>query len=233
MEEIHANDKDPVKTGLAPLRNDYRKALNELDNITGRQSTDNTGRKPVLAKAKGKNISYQETVKGNVKKSLQNLEHTYDKFNETVFPSAKSAADYIQTKATENNGKLPEDNETVQLAGKRISDYKNTSDEILNRNSIADAAVDNARKNNPVLNKQIETLMTNNNTSNSYEHNIPQVLYGKLVNNYLQNKDVKEFAEHNPDFKEQYDDLKNNLITKYPEYGANVVANEIRLFSGS
>lgn len=123
---------------------------------------------------------------------------------------------------------LPKDNETVNTIVRKISDYNSVVDDFQKSGGdVANAAILSYQKENPYFAEQLSKLQGE--YGNSFENSIPPVLRGKIISRYLNNPNVKLAAEKDPIDKEKYDNLESNLLTMIPEYGANVVGQEMSI----
>lgn len=224
------HEDDPINEALKGHRTDYTKALNEFNNsgISQRQSSESTGKKiRPQQMIVGGDKTYGENVKNKLTGSINKINDTYDAVSNHLFPDVDKAEEYLKGKSEKNKGELPQNNETVNVAIKKVNDYKDKEKSILGNFSLVDAAVNEARKNNPALDKQIQQIKEGNPHTSDYNHLLPPAMLGRLVDNFVKDKDVQSVVKHNPDLQEEYSDLSKNVLTKYPEYGANVVANEL------
>ncbi len=224
------HEDDPIHEALKGHRTDYTKALNEFNNsgIAQRQVSESNAQKVRPQQmVVGGDKTYGETVKNKLTGSINKINDTYDAVSDHLFPDVDKAQEYLKDKADKNKGELPQNNETVNVAIQKVNDYKEKEKNILNNFSLVDAAVNDARAKNRALDKQIQQIKEGNPGSNDYNNLLPAAMLGRLVDNFVKDKDVKSVVAHNPDLQEEYNDLSKNILTKYPEYGANLVANEL------
>lgn len=213
---------DPVKDAIAPLRDKYQNLSGRFNILNQNEAShsDNITQKPMMTR-EGKPIPTIGSEYSNIKNDFH-----------------KSADDYITAKtAVENslfkNGleakdaltKLPNnpDNETRQLAQAKSDEYDNVAGEVLGSQSIEAAALNDKLKNDPLFSEQYNKLK-------SEGLPLPDAKVGSITADYMykNGNNIEALASQHPDeVKDDYEDLKNNLLLKHPDFGVGVVANQI------
>ncbi len=223
-EAPEAADDDIVGKALKPLKDKYTKTLNAYNTLAPGQFavSESTGQriKDNLPKKVGE--MDRENVTAKTKRELNNavreVEDTHEAIKQTIFPTAEKANEYLSTRK-----EVKKDNATDQMALQRLDEYKERADELAS-GDIMIAAVEAARKRSPAFNKQFEEL---NKQGFTIDKTLPDVTMGRLVDEYLQDPNVKEASQKSPELRDQYYNLKNHLLERFPEYGAIVVGNEM------
>lgn len=221
IELVDDNAKDdPVKHALREVNKDAK----YIDMTHDFNDTDQTGHQPSY-------LTLSEPKKITTNKDLKEQGERFDKVNiandyiqQTVFPTGIEANKYLE-KVKSQKGQLPADNQTVNMALKVSNDYSLVGDQLENSADIEHAALKDFIANHPEFKEQYDAVAQSN-----YGHApIPEALQGRMIAEYLykHGKNIEAYAKEHPEFADDYNDVKNNLLTKYPDFGINVVANDI------
>lgn len=155
-----------------------------------------------------------------------------------LFPDGLEAKKYVDQRR--KDGKLSADNETDQIALTKAQNYQKEKNRIDKYGNLVNAAIDYARENDSNFDKKVRTLENAdpafqnrlkdpNQVDQAYRNLLGGVVVGKKVAEYLQNPDIRaiatrdELMEHSAEFHQ----LSDHLLEKYPDFGINVVANEV------
>ena len=216
--------------------NDPDKSINEnIDNF-------------YINKEKQKELIGKNLPKEQQQKALDRVEESSDIILTDIFNNPENAKGYIVGKLKEKDANLDLANPTLlEQQGKADNDLskftlqsiadnldpKNKAEKLAFRkykygvdldnsvNSSADlneAALKFAAEQNPTIKGQIEKL-GGTRLPNAYE--------GEIVNNFLNNPDVIQKAQNDPDFAEKYNQAKQNLYFNYPDFAKKEVATKI------
>ena len=216
--------------------NDPDKSINEnIDNF-------------YINKEKQKELIGKNLPKEQQQKALDRVEESSDIILTDIFNNPENAKGYIVGKLKEKDANLDLANPTLlEQQGKADNDLskftlqsiadnldpKNKAEKLAFRkykygvdldnsvNSSADlneAALKFAAEQNPTIKGQIEKL-GGTRLPNAYE--------GEIVNEFLNNPDVIQKAQNDPDFAEKYNQAKQNLYFNYPDFAKKEVATKI------
>lgn len=139
--------------------------------------------------------------------------------NEQAFPSTHQAESWLNNHAQQNNGNIDPNNFTASLAKNVIEDKKKVVDAIHNHFSgnIELAAVDYFGSKDDEMGKKIRDM----------NGNVPDVLKGHLLIDFLNTKGAKEWAQESPQNKEIYDEKKNHILESYPDIRKQMILQKI------
>lgn len=219
-------EDDIVSQALKPLKDKYSKVLNTYNSLAPGQFSvsESTGARLVDTKPKKISDPDRENLTSKTKreltKTVRDIEDTHEAIKQTIFPTAEKAHEYLSSRK-----EIKKDNATDQMATQRVEEYNERADELASGN-IMEAAVIAARKRSPSFDKQFGELSANG-MDLPIDKMLPQVTIGRLVDEYLQDPNVKEATQKSPQLRDQYYNLKTHLLEQFPEYGANVVGNEM------
>lgn len=215
-EDIGFNPYDPAKTILTTF---YQKQ-NEAVQKSRMNVAESVGQQ-FLSPINQQQADVQSQQTHDVNTSMENLFEAKNIVSKRLFPSGKDAKDYL-TKKIVNTGGLAQDNETDNIAIERKNEYDNLYKNITDAQSITGASLIEKLNQDQNLRKQSESL---------YKEglNLPPEVQGQALVEYLYKyrNDLEDLAKEHPEIKEDYEDLKENLFTKFPEIGKSVVANNI------
>lgn len=140
---------------------------------------------------------------------------------DAIFPTGIEAKKYTEKVINENGG-IPVNNKTFDMAAKVAHDYDVVSDQINRHGSIEGAAVEEYAKNNPVFAQQFKALQDKGYGTAA----IPNSLMGVIKSEYRYNhgKNLEQAIKGNPALESEY---KENDLERYPDFGKTVVANDI------
>lgn len=234
---------DPIKAYMEPLRQQlgskYTNYLAAAKPQTRGESTAQSSM-PKLLKDK---IDRENTKRVQMDaNAITTLNAVHKQAERQVFPDAGKAAELLSNYAhnkgivvgdlldvnDESIDNLPKNNETVKAGIAQIKDYKQVASDIAESNgNLEDAAINRMRKDSPVYNDKIAKIMEGNKYDPTYKNNIPEAERGRILYSWMNNPNVKIAVEKDPDLKEQYDDLKQNFLSKYPDFAKTLVANKL------
>lgn len=244
MEHTEPTEEDPIGKILSPARKEAgEKFSNALTAINNAKSESVNQKQVSPLRQTQKTFEQNEHVRMD-----QNALNTFNLHKENVehqlIPEAQTATNalvsYGKNKGVDipinNDGiadltpevlsKLPKNNETVQALVKRVNEYNGVKQDLNTEGGhLTDAAILGYVKENPFFGEQLSKMQDEK--GNSYQDAIPPILRGRIIDWYLKNPNVKLAASKDPYSQAEYEDLSKNLLTKIPEYGANIVGNEL------
>lgn len=205
---------DPVKSNLSTIRKDID--FSYLPNVN---RVDNTFSKQPIGRPTKSNLSADREKADKTAKAVQNEQLVKQYLKYKFFPDTESAQKYLQ----EANPK--EDNETGQLAAERINDYNKVAENIDKHGSIVMAARGDYEDQNKNFKDKLDVMAADN---FGYAP-IPNSLEGRITANYINEHapEIDEYVKKHPDKKEDWEDLQQNILTRFPDFGINIVANEV------
>jgi len=222
---------DPIKHVLNPVREKAKETYKNLKLLggQGRQPSESTNQ----GVARSNDFGFQLQKEHN--QSTDHLQSLTDKVYNTVFPNGKKAEEYLRGVIQKNNGKLPEGNETANVALEKASQYEGLKKRIEEKGDLTQLAVDLFRQSDDHLDKQISLLEKEKGLNgkegkglNIYDNIIPGAMQGRLVDELIHHPDIDVIASENPGLKSQIDKLRNGgLYDRYPDYATSLIANEI------
>lgn len=110
---------------------------------------------------------------------------------------------------------LDPNNPVEQVVFNKYKYGVNLNDAIKNTATFDDAAMEFAKLNDPQIAGYAETIQ------------IPNETKGRLVKQWLDNPDVIQMVQQNPDLLKRYNDTKTKFESNYPDYVANEAAQKI------
>jgi hypothetical protein len=235
-------DDDPIKAEMEPIRASLGEKYTNYLKASRPSGKESTGQRQVSRILKDKNDREQLRNVQMDANAVVTMEATKKGIERQVFPDAGRAAELLSNYAA-NKGieigdlldpsdatidQLPKTNETVKAGVEQISDYRKVLSALQESGgSLEDAAINMMRKESPVYNEKIEKIMEGNKYDPSYKINIPEAERGRIVLDWLQNPNVALAMSKDPDLKEQYDNIKTNFYSLYPETGKTIVASKL------
>lgn len=228
VHQSQEND-DPIKAGLEPIRTHYQEKAEKFNllNQNEKYHSEQQGLRPPLTSNLAEANKQRQTpseftsAKQEHKQATNDLAVANTIVRNTKFQNGAAAKKHLEEKIAKVGGINP-NNETDQLAIEKSKEYDNLLNNITENKSITAAAISDRIKNDESFAKQYEALKKDGlNLSNAVE--------GDIVARYLyqNNSNLQALSKEHPEIKSQYDDLKDNLLKKYPDHGIAVVANEI------
>jgi GNAT superfamily N-acetyltransferase len=223
-EEVTKIDpNDPVKSIMGDYADQYSKGLRSQSNFQMSDATRVNNPASVLSATERSEDLKKKQKDRQI--SAAKFSSAADFVNKNIFDNGLHAKEYLKETAKKNGGKLPENNETVKLALKKTAEYQDVANAIQKYGSITGAAEQEYKQNHPEFAKQMQTIAKDNYGADL----IPEAKQGAIVAEYINKHgdNIDAYVSQSPDDKEDWEDLKSNLLNRYPEFGANVVATEI------
>lgn len=226
--KIKIDEDDPVGSIQDFYSKEHSKAaerfnLQKNEFIKSGESTYQRGNKSI--QKYGDNLFNQFQNQEREYKSAQgNFAIANQMLEDETFENGLKAKEYLQ-KRVEKNGSLNPNNRTERLAQKKSDLIDQIHKDITGpdgRGSIASAAIFEKQNENPLFNEQLNKLRQSG-------LSLPQSAEGLAIAEYLQKhgKDLAALSDIDETVKWDYEDLRDNLLTKYPEFGTAVVANKV------
>jgi hypothetical protein len=224
-------EDDPVKAVLTPVKNQYKNAAGRYIILNKNEAfhSEQQYQKPILTDRgelipSSKELAGQEFIKAkqNADKAAHDLIVTRNTISDNAFPNGVAAKNYLANKLSKK-GKLNPDNETEQLAQQKSKEYDDVAGQVLTSQSITAAAINDKLKNDPEFAKKYNELKSDG-------IDLPNAVEGQIVASYIykNGRNLQALADQHPnEVKDDYEDLKTNLVNKYPDFGISVVANKI------
>ena len=138
--------------------------------------------------------------------------------HETATITPNSDLSVFDTKSLQES--LDKNNVTDQLAYNRVKQQQNLNDALTSSQNLNEAALKYSANESPVIQKQIDALQKTGDK-------LPDAYEGQLIANFLNNPDVIQRAQSNPQLMQQYKQTASSLYTQYPEYAKRVVGQKI------
>lgn len=222
LEEIQKSD-DPVKDLLSPAREQYKNAMgNYLSSQNEGQHSDMQGMNPPII-ANMTDVKQQENPSDITKltqehnKAANNLVVTHDLIKNSLFKNGNVAKKVLQNASSK--GKIDPNNETLQLASDKANEIDKVYNDYQSSHSIAASAINEAMQNDENFASQVKQL----------KGKLPPALEGAAIDNYIRShkNDLEELSKTDRSLGTDYEDLKDNLEQRYPDYGMTVIANKL------
>jgi hypothetical protein len=209
---------DPVKYLLQPLRDKYQLATNDYNPYRNKQVSDATANRVLPTELVNHQAGEENNKRVAEKQSLYTLNAAHNAIKQQ-FDDVKSARQAVGVVKKNNGGIIPKDNETAQFAQEGINQYNQLSNGIIKNKGIVGAAIQDELKDNPQFKNYYKTL----------GGKIPKSYEGRLVESYLarNGKNVQNFAEEHPEFKNELDNVTSKFNQNYPETTAANIGNEV------
>jgi hypothetical protein len=236
-----AAEDDPLGTVLHPVKESASKLYTNAQKALDRSRSETTGQQTLSAANKEKVRLSREAsdidALGKYSKIKENVENELipdaDVATKALVPFAKAkgidiplSADGVADVNEAVLSQLPKDNETVKAIVKKIDDYKQAKTDLDESGGrVQEAMIARYAKQNPHFAEQLSKMQDE--YGNNIQDAIPEVVRGKIIADGLNDPNVKLAASKDPYTQKEYDNLQQNLLTLYPEYGAKVVGNEL------
>jgi len=236
---------DPVKSILDPIREKNKKASDAFTPLLNNEffrTGESTAQKTPGNKIKAENDWEDYTIKHNkLYDGLAKSNAVQNYVKEYTFNNGLEAKKYADAKIAANGGKAPDGNETFDLAKQKIAEYDNTVSEIEQSKNLEDYFLKKYRRENPHFDEQVKALEMAHpnefiNGMIDYRELIGNAKMGQIVSRGLQDRNIPAFVESGAPnvyggpknlYQEEYYHLSNNLLKEFPDFGVNVVANEV------
>ncbi len=194
-------DDDPIGTEIYLQRSKYAPVLYP-DNTTGKPSKVNHYEQFKASNELNKNLTQlNNAFTGNPQAANEYMKQTLAK--QGIYP--KGVEDVVSS--------YDPNNRTQKLATKAIVDADNIEKAIANSPTFEDAAMTYAEMSENEAGRQAKFL----------DKEVPNIVKGQFVDNFIHNPNVQALAEHNPEFKQKIDEAANSLYDKFPEYAVKKV----------
>jgi len=216
--------EDPVKTMLQPHREQYQLTSGSLYNQP--QSGEQQGLRAPIPTTINESKELQHPV-ADIRQqndiAAKKLVEADAIVKQHFFQNGQEAKKYLQEAA--DKGKINPNNETQQLAKERSDTYDKIKNDVYGTDgtgSIAAAALKEKMESDPNFKHKF---------INSYKEGIglDNAEEGAIISKYMakHQNDLEELSKDNPDIKEDYDDTKKNILTKFPDFGKSLLAQKI------
>lgn len=227
--------KDPVKNISKPYRDKILQTNTEYrqSGLRNRQVSESTNLTGI-----GNKGDLKESYERDLRNNYHRLEGITNEVVKQILPNGKAAVQYVQQQVQKNGGKIPEGNETFNIAAGKAIQYTYLKDKVANGKSLTQIGVDMEREVDPNFDKQISLLEQDANSgkrtgesgmgTDIYDNVIPATTQFNITNRLIHQPDVDLIASENPKVKAELDDLRNGgLYNRFPEGGIAEMSNEL------